>query len=153
MEFDWSTLQPTYKLKIGVPGSSNAIKIAEQLGLPARILADAEQNLGKKNIAVEDLLLKLQNTQQELNTERKQLQDKIRLAETEYEKHKEQVETFEIEQETRLENAEKEASNIISAARKTVDNVIADIRRKQASKASIREAFTKIETAKKQFKH
>ncbi len=152
MEFDWSTLQPTYKLKIGVPGSSNAIKIAEQLGLPERILADAEQNLGQKNIAVEDLLLQLQHTQQELDIEREQLQEKIRLAETEYQKHKEQVETFEVEQETRLENAEKEALNIISDARKTVDNVVADIRREQASKVSIREAFTKIETAKKQFK-
>ena len=152
MEFDWSTLQPTYKLKIGVPGSSNAIKIAEQLGLPERILADAEKNLGQKNIAVEDLLLQLQHTQQELDTEREQLQEKIRLVETEYQKHKTQVETYQIEQEERLENAEREALSIISDARKTVDSVVADIRREQASKASIREAFTKIETAKKQFK-
>lgn len=152
MEFDWSTLQPTYKLKIGVPGSSNAIKIAEQLGLPERILADAEQNLGQNNIAVEDLLLQLQHSQQELESEQEQLQEKIRLAETEYQKYKEQVETFEIEQKTLQENAEKEALNIISDARRTVDNVVADIRREQATKASIREAFTKIETAKKQFK-
>ena len=152
MEFDWSTLHPTYKLKIGVPGSSNAIKIAEQLGLPPRILNAAEQNIGQNNIAVEDLLLQLQHTQQELDTERNQLQEKIRLAETEYQKHKEQVETFKVEQETRLANAEKEALNIISDARKTVDNVVTDIRREQASKTSIREAFTKIETAKKQFK-
>lgn len=152
MEFDWSTLRPTYRLKIGVPGSSNAIKIAEQLGLPARILADAEQNIGQNNIAVEDLLLQLQHTQKELDTEKEQLQEKIRLAETEYEKHKEQVETYQIEQETRLEKAEKEALTIISDARRTVDNMVANIRREQASKASIREAFTKIETAKKQFK-
>ena len=152
MEFDWNTLQPTYKLKIGVPGSSNAIKIAEQLGLPEGILVDAEQNLGQNNIAVEDLLLQLQHSQQELETEQEQLQEKIRLAETEYQKYKEQVETFEIEQKTLQENAEKEALTIISDARRTVDNVVADIRREQATKASIREAFTKIETAKKQFK-
>ena len=152
MEFDWSTLQPTYKLKIGVPGSSNAIKIAEQLGLPEQILADAEQNLGQNNIAVEDLLLQLQHSQQELDREREQLQEKIRQAETEYQKYKEQVETFDLEQKTLQENAEKEALNIISDARRTVDNVVADIRREQATKASIREAFTKIETAKKQFK-
>lgn len=152
MEFDWSTLQPTYKLKIGVPGSSNAIKIAEQLGLPEQILADAEQNLGQNNIAVEDLLLQLQHSQQELESEQEQLQEKIRQAETEYQKYKEQVETFDLEQKTLQENAEKEALNIISDARRTVDNVVADIRREQATKASIREAFTKIETAKKQFK-
>ncbi|MDE0314231.1 MAG: endonuclease MutS2 [Candidatus Poribacteria bacterium] len=152
MEFDWSTLKPTYRLKIGVPGSSNALKIAEQLGLPSRILADAESNLGNNNIAVEDLLIQLQQTQRELDTEREQLHEKIRLAETEYQKHKELIDTFEKEQQTRLQDAEKEALEIVSTARRTVDNVVADIRREQASKASIREAFTKIETAKKQLK-
>ena len=152
MEFDWSTLQPTYRLKIGVPGSSNAIKIAEQLGLPPRILTDAENNLGKNNVAVEDLLIQLQQTQQELDIEREQLHEKIRLAETEYQKHKELIETFEIDHQTRLQNAEKEALEIISTARRTVDNVVADIRREQASKASIREAFSKIENTKKQLK-
>ena len=152
MEFDWSTLQPTFRLKIGVPGSSNAIKIAEQLGLPSRILTDAETNLGNNNVAVEDLLIQLQQTQQELDIEREQLHEKIRLAEIEYQKHKELVETFEAEQQTRLQNAEKEALEIVSTARRTVDNVVSDIRREQASKASIREAFSKIETAKKQLK-
>ena len=152
MEFDWSTLRPTYRLKIGVPGSSNAIKIAEQLGLPSRILTDAETYLGNNNIAVEDLLIQLQQTQQQLDTERKQLYEKIHVAETEYQKHKELIETFETEQQTRLQNAEKEALEIVSNARRTVDNLVADIRREQASKASIRDAFSKIDTAKKQLK-
>ena len=152
MEFDWSTLRPTYRLKIGVPGSSNAIKIAEQLGLPERILTDAENNLGSNNIAVEDLLIQLQQTQHKLDTEREQLHEKIRLTEIEYQKHKVLIETFEVEQKTLQQNAEKEALEIVSDARRTVDNVVADIRQDQASKASIREAFSKIETAKKQLK-
>lgn len=152
MEFDSSTLKPTYRLKIGVPGSSNAIKIAEQLGLPHSILTDAENNLGKNNIAVEDLLLQLQQTQKELETEREQLHEKIRLTEIEYQKHKDQNETLTQEKNTLQQNAEKEALDIISDARRTVDNVVANIRREQASKASIREAFTKIESAKKQLK-
>ena len=152
MEFDWNTLQPTYKLKIGVPGSSNAIKIAEQLGLPPKILTDAEQHLGQNNIKVEDLLLQLQHTQQELDIEREQLHEKIRLTEAEYQRNREQAETFEIEQKALQDKAEKEALEIIADARKTVDNVVAEIRRQQATKASIREAFSKIESAKKQLK-
>ena len=152
MEFDWNTLQPTYKLKIGVPGSSNAIKIAEQLGLPPKILTDAEQHLGQNNIKVEDLLLQLQHTQQELDIERAQLHEKIRLTEAEYQRNREQAETFEIEQKALQDKAEKEALEIIADARKTVDNVVAEIRRQQATKASIREAFSKIESAKKRLK-
>ena len=152
MEFDWSTLRPTYRLKIGVPGSSNAIKIAEQLGLPQSILTDAENYLGNNNLAVEDLLIELQRTQQKLDIEREQLKEETRLTEIEQKKYKQLVDTYEAEQEIRQQNAENQALEIIATARRTVDNVVADIRREQASKASIQDAFSKIENAKKQLK-
>ncbi len=41
MDFDMRTLRPTYHLTIGTVGSSNALEIAERLGLPAGILSDA----------------------------------------------------------------------------------------------------------------
>lgn len=152
MEFDWSTLRPTYRLKIGVPGSSNAIKIAEQLGLPQSILTDAENQLGHNNLAVEDLLIELQRTQQKLDAEREQLKEQTRQTEIEQNRYKHLIDTFETEQKTRQQTAEDEAFEIISTARRTVDNVVADIRREQASKASIREAFSRIENAKRQLK-
>ena len=152
MEFNWNTLRPTYRLQIGVPGSSNAIKIAEQLGIPDRILTDAQTHLGHSNIAVEDLLIQLQKTQQGLEQERKQLHSKIRAAETEYQKHRALIETFESEKQARQQKAENAALEIVSNARSKVDSIVADIRREQASKASIRDAFSKIDTAKKQLK-
>ena len=152
MEFDSSTLRPTYRLRIGVPGSSNAIKIAEQLGLPNSILSTAESFFGNHNIAVEDLLMELQETRQDLNTKREKLQEKIKASESENEKYRELINSFESDHKTIQEKAEKEAFDIISSARKTVENVVSDIRREQASKASIREAFNKIENAKKQLK-
>ncbi len=152
MEFDWSTLRPTYRLKIGVPGSSNAIKIAEQLGLPRSILTDAEDQLGRDNLAVEDLLIELQRTQHKLDAEREQLKEQTRQTEIEQNRYKQLIDTFEAEQETRQQTAEDEAFEIISTARRTVDNVVADIRREQASKASIREAFSKIENAKQELR-
>lgn len=42
VEFDLDTLKPTYKLKIGIPGESNAIKIAKRLGLNDAIVKEAE---------------------------------------------------------------------------------------------------------------
>ena len=149
MEFDWTTLRPTYRLQVGVPGSSNAIKIAEQLGIPSEILDEAQTHIGNNNVAVEDLLVRLQETQTELDTERDRLQDKIRDAETAYQKHTELLQTLETEQHTLKQQAENEARDIVAGARRTVENLVADIRKKQASKASIRNAFSKIETAKK----
>ena len=149
MEFDWTTLRPTYRLQVGVPGSSNAIKIAEQLGIPSEILDEAQTHIGNNNVAVEDLLVRLQETQTELDTERDRLQDKIRDADTAYQKHTTLLQTLETEQHTLKQQAENEARDIVAGARRTVENLVADIRKKQASKASIRNAFSKIETAKK----
>ena len=151
MEFDWTTLRPTYRLQVGVPGSSNAIKIAAQLGIPSEILDEAQTYIGNNNVAVEDLLVRLQETQNELDTERDRLEDKIRDAETAYQKHTQLLQTLETEQHTLKQQAEHEARQIIAGARRTVENLVADIRKEQASKKSIRNAFSKIETAKKSY--
>ena len=149
MEFDWTTLRPTYRLQVGVPGSSNALKIAAQLGIPSEILDEAETHIGNNNVAVEDLLVRLQETQSELDTERERLEDKIQEADTAYQKHTELLQTLEADQQTLKQQAENEARSIVAGARRTVENLVADIRKEQASKASIRNAFSKIETAKK----
>ena len=149
MEFDWTTLRPTYRLQVGIPGSSNAIKIASQLGIPPEILDAAQTYIGNNAVAVEDLLLELQEKQDTLDTEQSLLQDKIRDADAAYQKHAKLVQTLETEQQALKQQAENEAREIVASARRTVENLVADIRKKQASKESIQKAFSKIETAKK----
>ena len=152
MEFDWTTLSPTYRLQIGIPGSSNAIKIASRLGIPSEILDEAQTHLGNTNVAIEDLLVRLQQTQDELETERALLHDKIREAEVASEKHTQLLQTLETEQDTLKQQSESEARDIVANARKTIEKLVADIRKQQASKASIQNAFSEIETAKKSLK-
>jgi len=152
MEFDWATLRPTYRLQIGIPGSSNAIKIASQLGIPSDILDEAQTHLGNNNVAVEDLLVRLQQTQDELETERALLQEKIQEAEVASEKHTHLLQTLETERSALKQQSENEARDIVANARRTIEKLVADIRRQQASKASIRNAFSEIEAAKKSLK-
>ncbi len=152
MEFDWTTLRPTYRLQVGIPGSSNAIKIASQLGIPSGILDEAQTHLGNNNVAVEDLLVRLQQTQDALETERALLHDKMRDAEVASEKHTQLLQTLETRRNILKQQAESEARDIVANARKTIEKLVADIRKQQASKDSIRNAFSEIEVAKKSLK-
>ncbi len=56
VEFDLETLSPTYRLRIGLPGGSQAFAIAERLGLPAAIVADARSRLTEGQQAFEETL-------------------------------------------------------------------------------------------------
>ena len=48
MEFDEETLEPTYRLLVGLPGKSSAVDIAARLGLPQDILAKARELIGRE---------------------------------------------------------------------------------------------------------
>lgn len=56
VEFDLKTLQPTYHLTIGLPGRSNALAIAERLGLPEAIITAARAEIDPTDLRAEDLL-------------------------------------------------------------------------------------------------
>lgn len=56
MEFDPQSLRPTYHLMIGLPGRSNALLIAERLGLPQTIIQAARSTINPADLRADDLL-------------------------------------------------------------------------------------------------
>jgi len=66
VEFDLETLSPTYRLTIGLPGGSQAFAIAERLGLPEAIVADARGRLSENQRAFEATLASIRRQEGEI---------------------------------------------------------------------------------------
>ncbi len=75
MLFDKDHLKPTYKLKVGKPGSSYAFEVANKVGLDDRAIRYARKKVGKKENHVEDLLVDLQEGKAILDEQLKWLDD------------------------------------------------------------------------------
>ncbi len=83
VEFNVETLRPTYKLTIGLPGQSQAFAIAERLGLPAAVVADARSRLTDEQQAFEETLASIKATQietAEALSRAREAEDKARAA-------------------------------------------------------------------------
>ncbi len=66
MTFDVETLSPTYQMKIGVAGKSNAFKITKKLGLNDNIIKRAEGLIDKNTISLDDMLSDIHNIRGEI---------------------------------------------------------------------------------------
>jgi DNA mismatch repair protein MutS2 len=65
VEFNVETLKPTYRLRIGVPGASNALVIAGRLGIPQAVLDTARANLGTDRLALEDAIGRMEEAERQ----------------------------------------------------------------------------------------
>jgi DNA mismatch repair protein MutS2 len=74
MEFDPVTLSPTYRLLMGIPGSSNAILIAERLKMPPEVIRRAKDEMGRSPTGVDLLLKGLEERQRDLDLRLKEVE-------------------------------------------------------------------------------
>ena len=126
-EFDISTLAPTYKLLIGVPGKSNAFAISKKLGLSDSIIDAAKQVLSSGEENLEDVIADLETSKKQSVIEQEKLasyrQDaeklKIRLAE--------QRQKFELQKEKILKKAREDATAILRSAEEQASSIIKEM--------------------------
>ncbi len=72
-EFSVADLKPTYRLLIGVPGSSNAFAISKKLGLDERIIENAKSHINEENRKFDEVIASLEKSQLETENERQNI--------------------------------------------------------------------------------
>ncbi|MBZ5696755.1 MAG: Smr/MutS family protein [Acidobacteriia bacterium] len=77
MEFDEVNLRPTYRLLVGVPGTSSGIEIARRLGLPARVVDHARATLSPESREARDLIAYLHRSRDEMETAKRQAREEL----------------------------------------------------------------------------
>jgi DNA mismatch repair protein MutS2 len=83
MEFDEVNLRPTYRLLVGVPGTSSGIEIARRLGLPSRVVEHAQASLTPESREARDLIAYLHRSRDEMEEGKAQAREELAQMETE----------------------------------------------------------------------
>ena len=127
-EFNVETLQPTYKLLIGVPGKSNAFAISRKLGLSEDILKEASDMVSKNDKDFEDVLSQLEQQRQQMEAARLEAEH-LRQETAKIKKQSEELsDQLKKERDKALEQARREAQQIIEEARRTANAATEEIK-------------------------
>ena len=118
LDFDPVTLRPTYHLTVGIPGGSNAMAIAAQLGLPAEIVAAAKEMQAKGTQGMETLLSNPLAQKEQLASLRGGL-----------EKEKADAESARKHLDAELQRLAEQKQSILQEARNRLDNEAAQLER------------------------
>ena len=116
VEFDIDTLRPTYHLTIGLPGRSNALSIAERIGLSQSIIDNARSEIRPEDLKADDLL-----------DEIVQQREMARAARDVAESARQDAENLRFELSERLDAIEDERREILEGARADAEKQITEL--------------------------
>jgi DNA mismatch repair protein MutS2 len=134
MRFDEKELRPLYQLEIGKPGSSFALEIARNIGLPNVILAQAEAVVGSELTGFEKLARELEAEKQAQESKANALKSKeeqIKILQQRY-----QTLTDEVSEKKKqiLQKAKEEAMQLLQTTNKEIEKTIRHIKENKAEK-------------------
>jgi len=139
LEFDVATLRPTYKLTIGLPGRSNALLIAQRLGLDPEIVNTARAEINPDDIRADKLLDDIRKERNRTSREREKL-----------EKSRGRLEAQTRELEQRLEKIEDERRGVLEQARAEGELEVAVLKRNiESLKQQMKQARQPLEAIRK----
>lgn len=132
VEFDPVSLRPTYRLLMGVPGSSNAFNISRRLGLAEEIVAQAGRLLNQEHVHLETVLQELEGERRKyesgsqeierLRLESEHLRNELAFAKQDFERRKNEM----------LRKAREQADDIYRRSRRESEAVLKELRSMKA---------------------
>lgn len=132
VEFDPVSLRPTYRLLMGVPGSSNAFNISRRLGLAEDIIKNAGELLNQEHVHMENVLQELDSERrryesgskeiEDLRRESEQLRNALAYSKSEFERRKNEM----------LRKAREQADEIYRRSRRESEAVLKELRSMKA---------------------
>ena len=150
MEFDQETLLPTYRFKLGVPGSSYALEIAQRLGIKESVITEAKNLVGHQQSKLEQLIVDMENRSQ-------LLEQRLSMADKEILKYKELSASYDtklsqlnVEIKDVKRKAVDEAKSIVENASRTIEMTVKEIRTEHAHKDIIQKGKKQIAELEKE---
>ncbi|MGH9514030.1 MAG: endonuclease MutS2 [Terriglobales bacterium] len=147
--FDESTLQPTYELKVGVPGASAGINIARRLGLNSSIIESALSRIGTQTRDVAQFLDRLHAELRDLDGQRNQ----VRLREAELEQQKAWLATDgRKEQQAKIKEMETKLESLLRDFEYHAREAVASIQDRGAAQKVAKDAERRISKLRRDFR-
>lgn len=131
-EFNVETLQPTYRLLIGIPGKSNAFAISSKLGLSDEIIDAAREQIGSQDKSFEDVIADLEQSRITIEKEQQEIARYKEHIRSLQEQLKQKNEKIDQAKDRILREANEKAKEILQEAKEIADETIRDFNKADA---------------------
>ena len=140
LEFDRESLLPTYRLQLGLPGSSYAIEIAERLGMPKRVIDRASAGLDSAERSLAELIATMEEQLKQVRADSATLSDKLTKAETEERRLQERLDSLDEELQEKRATTLAETEQLLHESRQEIERLVKEIRETNADKGAVKAA-------------
>ena len=148
MLYDRGKLKPLFQLSIGQAGSSFAVEIARQIGLPETIIQRATDIVGEEHIDYDKHLQDIARDKRYWENKRQNIRQKEKHLEEKIAHYEEQMAGIKAKKRAILEEANAEAADLLRKSNATIERTIREIKEAKAEKKATQAARQKVETLK-----
>ncbi len=145
LEFDIQTLRPTYHLTIGLPGRSNALLIAQRLGLDQEIISAARQEINPADLRADKLLDDIRKERNRTSRERQKLEKARDAAERRTQELEKELKSLEDRRREVLAKARAEGELEVAVLRQNIDSLKAQLKKARQPLDAVREIEQKAQ--------